>query len=106
MTTHLRPIERRVLAMRDSGMTDSEIGRRIRKSPERVSLIAEWAALPGRGMATTDGHLLSPIQRRILAMRSEGQTHAEIGHRFRRGETYVRQVEGLAHFRRYWELLG
>ena len=106
MTTQLRPIERRVLAMRDSGMTDSEIGRRIRKSPERVSSIAEWAALPGRGMATDDGHLLSPVQRRVMAMRSEGQTHAEIGQRLRRGEAYVRQVEGLAHFRQYLDLLG
>ena len=106
MTTHLRPIERRILAMRDDGLTDAEIGRRIRKSPERVSAIAEWARLPGRGQAERRQDVLSPVQRRVLEMRSEGQSHAEIGARFRRGERFIRQVEGLAHFREYQDLLG
>jgi DNA-binding CsgD family transcriptional regulator len=106
VSIHLRPIERRVLAMRDSGMDDAEIGRRIRKSPQRVSAIAEWAALPGRGVARSQDGVLSPLQTRVVAMRAEGQSHAEIGRRLRRGEHFVRQVEGLAHFRQYLDLLG
>lgn len=93
--------------MRREGLSDTEIGRRVRKSPERVAQIAEWAQLPGRGRPrTTDDELLSPIQRRVLAMRWEGQSHDEIGERFRRSGRFIRQVEGLAHFRRYRDLLG
>jgi DNA-binding CsgD family transcriptional regulator len=105
--SHLRPLERRVLAMRREGVPDTEIGRRVRKSPERVSLIAQWTELPGRGRS---GHprqdLLSPLQRRVVEMRAEGQSHSEIGEKFRRSERYIRQVEGLARFRQFRDLLG
>lgn len=107
MSDHLRPLEARILAMREEGLSDAEIGRRVRKSADRVAQIAEWAQLPGRGRAyRADDGQLSPIQRRVLAMRWEGQTHDEIGERFRRSGRFIRQVEGLAHFRRYRELLG
>jgi DNA-binding CsgD family transcriptional regulator len=112
MTTALRPIERRVLAMREAGMSDEEIGRRLKRSPEHVARIAAWATLPARQGQESDGAtrsrdgVLSPRQRRVMAMRSEGLSHAEIGRRFRRSERYIRQVEGLAHFRRYQDLLG
>lgn len=107
MTDHLRPIENRILAMRRQGLSDEEIGRRVRKSPGRVALIAAWAELPGRGRSERqDDRLLSPMQRRVLAMRSEGQTHSEIAERFRRSDRFIRQVEGLAHFRQYRDLLG
>lgn len=105
MNSHLRPIERRILAMRSEGVSDAEIGRRLKKSPERVSLIAEWAELPGR-RAVPRRTGLSPVQRRILTMRAGGQSHAEIGERLRRGPRYVRQMEGLAHFQQYQDLLG
>lgn len=104
-TDHLRPIEKRILAMRADGLSDEEIGTRVRKSPERVAMIAEWAQLPGRTGVERD-ELLSPRQRRVLAMRADGLTHAEIGERMRRSERFVRQVEGLARFRQYQDLLG
>lgn len=107
MTSHLRPLEKRILAMREQGLEDAEIGRRVRRSPERVGLIAEWARLPGRqGAASRSDELLSPMQRRVVAMRAEGQSHSEIGERFRRGPRFIRQVEGLARFRQYRDLLG
>lgn len=108
MTHQLRPIETRILAMRQAGLSDAEIGEKVRKSPSRVDMIADWAQHPARGSGATrpDDEVLSPIERRVLAMRAEGQSHAEIGERFRRTPRYVRQVEGLAHFRRYRELLG
>ena len=108
MTTKLRPIETRVLAMRQEGLSDEEIGRRIRKSPERVAMIADLAVHPARtsdGRRDDDGGL-SPRQKRILALRAEGQSHAEIADRFRRSPRYIRQLEGLAHFQKYRELLG
>lgn len=107
MTTHLRPIETRILAMREEGLSDAEIGEKVRKSPERVGMIAEWAQLPSRGSGVPrEDELLSPMQRRVVALRSEGESHEEIGARFRRSGRFVRQVEGLARFRQYRELLG
>lgn len=107
MTLQLRPIETRILAMRQEGLSDEEIGRRVRKTPEHVARIAEWATLPARGSGDRreqDG--LSPIEKRVLDLRAEGESHAEIGERFRRSPRFIRQVEGLAHFRKYRELLG
>jgi DNA-binding CsgD family transcriptional regulator len=107
MTLQLRPIETRILAMRQQGISDEEIGRRVRKTPERVAKIAEWATLPARGSGETredDG--LSAMEKRVLALRAEGQSHAEIAERFRRSPRFIRQVEGLAHYRKYRELLG
>ena len=107
MTHQLRPIETRILAMRQAGLSDAEIGEKVRKSPSRVDMIAEWAQHPARGTGVErEDEVLSPLARRVLAMRAEGQSHAEIGERLRRTPRYVRQVEGLAHFRRYRELLG
>lgn len=108
MTMHLRPIETRILAMRQQGMADEEIGRRVRKTPERVAMIADLATHPGRGNGreSGDGELLRPVERRVLALRAEGESHAQIGERFRRSPRFIRQVEGLAHFRKYRELLG
>lgn len=107
MTLKLRPIETRILAMRQQGLSDEEIGRRVRKTPEHVARIAEWATLPARGTGTpreNDG--LSAIEKRVLDLRAEGESHAEIGERFRRSPRFIRQVEGLAHFRKYRDLLG
>jgi DNA-binding CsgD family transcriptional regulator len=105
--THLRPIERRVLAMRADGLTDADIAGKIRKSPDLVSKMAEWAQLPGRDASrVVDDHLLTPLERRVVAMRDEGQSHGEIAERFRRSARFIRQVEGLARYRQYRELLG
>lgn len=108
MTMQLRPIETRILAMRQQGLSDEEIGRRLRKTPERIAMIAEWATHPGRGSGASprDGRPLTPMQTRVLALRSEGESHAQIGQRFRRSPRFIRQVEGLAHFQKYRELLG
>ncbi len=39
-------------------------------------------------------------------MRAAGETHEEIGAKFRRSARFIRQVEGMAHFRRGVELLS
>lgn len=108
MMENLRPIERRILEMRRQGLSDEEIARRVRKSPERVRMIAEWATHParGRGVRPRDERGLSPRQARILELRSRGESYEQIAERFRRSPRYVRQLEGLAHFQKYRELLG
>jgi len=94
--------------MRQQGLSDEEIGRRVRKSPERVAMIAELATHPARGSGSggENGDSLSPLARRVLALRAQGESHAQIAERFRRSPRFIRQVEGLAHFRKYRELLS
>lgn len=107
MTLQLRPIETRILAMRQQGLSDEEIGRRVKKSPQHVARIAEWATLPSRGSGgPREGDGLSAMEKRVLALRAEGESHAEIAERFRRSPRFIRQVEGLAHFRKFRDLLG
>lgn len=104
MKQHLRPIERRVLAMRDAGLSNEEIGRRIRRSPEHVARIIEWTDLPRT--APPIRRRPRAIERRVLAMRAAGDSHEEIAGRFRRSARFIKQVEGLAHINHGRELLG
>lgn len=104
MQSHLRPIERRVLAMREEGMPVSEIAERINRSPDHVERMIRWTEIP----RSRPARKRSPraIESRVLALRSRGESHEEIGRRLRRGSHFVRQVEGLAHFRMAMRLLG
>ena len=101
---HLRPLERRVLGMRDDGVDIDEIGRRIRKSPQRVERIIDWTSIPRPNPPA--GRSPSAVERRVLALLDAGETHERVGQRFQRGTDYIRQVEGLAHYRLGLELLG
>lgn len=101
---HLRPIERRVLDMQRDGLGVAEIASRIKRSPEFVERMISWTEIPRNGR-TTDRHL-TPIQQRVLALRATGETREEIASRFKKGEAYIRQVEGLAHFKESQRLLS
>ncbi len=101
---HLRPLERRVLGMLDDGVDIDEIGRRIRKSPERVERIIGWTSIPRSNPPVRRSP--SAVERRVLALLDAGETHEEVGRRFRRSADYIRQVEGFAHYRLGLELLG
>ena len=46
---HLRPIERRLLDMRDQGMAVDEIADRMKRSPAHVERMLEWTAIPRTG---------------------------------------------------------
>jgi DNA-binding CsgD family transcriptional regulator len=63
-----------------------------------------WTEIPRAG--NTPDRNLTPRQRRVLDLRAEGQTHEEIAARFKKGERYIRQVEGLAHFKESQRLLS
>ena len=100
---HLRPIERRVLDMRQNGVKTEEIARRIRKSPERVEQIVAWTSIPRSRPPTRRSP--SAIEQRVLAMLGAGESHEQVGERLRRSPANVRQVEALAHYRLGLELL-
>ena len=100
----LRPIERRVLDLRDDGVSIDEIAARFNKTPSFVERVVSWTSIPRSG--STSDRQLNPIERRVLDMRSEGETHEEIATKFRKTERYIRQVEGLAHFKEGQRLLS
>jgi DNA-binding CsgD family transcriptional regulator len=104
MSPNLRPVERRVLAMKDAGMSTEEIGRRMKRSSRHVSQIITLTDIPRRARLPISG--LRPLERRVLAMRNQGLSHEEIGQRFRRSSGHIRRVEGLAHYRMALELLS
>lgn len=101
---NLRPIERRVLEMQEEGVVIDEIATRIKKSPEFVERLITWTEIPRNGSSTDRD--LTPIQRRVLDLRAEGESHEEIASKFKKGEDYIRQVEGLAHFKESLRLLS
>lgn len=101
---HLRPIERRVLDMQREGVGLDDIATRINKSPEFVERLITWTEIPRNGNSTDRD--LSPMQRRVLDLRAQGESREEIASKFKRGEDYIRQVEGLAHFREGLRLLS
>ncbi|GEM_PF-601828 len=104
MTEYLRPLERRVLAMRAEGLDPAAIGRRLRKSPAQVERIIEWTRIP---RSRPPMRRRPPaIERRVVDLRAAGESHEEIARRFRRSPEFIRRVEGLAHFRKALELLG
>lgn len=100
---HLRPVERRVLAMQDEGVHIEEIARRIDKTPAHVERVIEWAEIPRSGPPARRSP--TAIERRVMEMRADGESYAEIGARFKRGPKYIKQVEGLGHYTLGLELL-
>ena len=101
---HLRPIERRLLDMRDQGMAVDEIADRMKRSPAHVERMLEWTAIPRTGSSRERD--LRPVERRVLDLRAEGHSHDTIGGLFNRSARSVRQIEGLAHFKEAQRILS
>jgi len=93
----LRPVERVVRRLVDSGVGLAEVAWRLRRSPRSVKQILELSTRT-RTVAHSPVSLeaLRPLERRILAWRAEGASYAEIGARFRRSPAFIRRVEGVA----------
>lgn len=96
--SELRPVERRVLRLTEQDVERAEIARRFRRSPGFITRLIELAELPGRAAKPHDGPL-RPLERRILGLRDEGLSHAEIGSRFLRSPAFVERVEGFAQYK-------
>lgn len=101
---HLRPIERRVLDMHEDDVPVAEIAARIKKTPEFVERMLGWTDIPRNG--GDNDRDLTPVERRVLDMRANGESHAEIAAKFKKTERYIRQVDGLAHFKEGQRLLA
>lgn len=99
----LRPMERRVLRMREAGIPVDEIASRMKRSPEFIERVLQWTEIPRR--RKTRDAVLTPLERRVLAMSIEGEDTETIARKFKRTERFIRQVEGLAHFRKGLDLI-
>jgi DNA-binding CsgD family transcriptional regulator len=101
-TTRLRPVERRILAMRSDGHTLHDIAGRLKRSPEHVERMIRWTEIP---RSDEPYKFTGALEARVLALREQGMDYEEIGRRFKRSARNVRLVEALAHYRRALSLL-
>jgi DNA-binding CsgD family transcriptional regulator len=97
----LRPIERRVLALKEAGMPDAEIARRFRRGRRFIEQVESLARLDGRhaDQRSRRPGALRPVERRILAWRDRGVSPEQLGERFRRSPEFVSRVEKLARYK-------
>lgn len=93
-----------MLHLHSGGMSVDEIATRFRKTPGFVRRVIDWSAIPRSG--SSQEHHLRPLERRVLAMRAAGESHDQIASRFRKSVRFIRQVEGLAHFKEGQRILG
>ena len=100
----LRPLERRILTMRSEGVTIAEVANRIKKSPRFVERVIEWTEIPRSKPPTR--RLPTPLESAVLRLRADGESHEAIGERFRKSGRFIRQVEGMAHYREGIRLLS
>jgi transcriptional regulator len=97
----LRPIERRVLAMKEEGVSDAEIAHRFRRGRKFIEQVEELATLDGRDAKRRRRRAgsLRPVERRILTWRDQGVSADELAERFRRSPEFVARVERLARYK-------
>jgi DNA-binding CsgD family transcriptional regulator len=97
----LRPIERRVLALKEAGVPDTEIARRFRRGRRFIEQVESLARLDGRDAdkRTRRPGALRPVERRILSWRDRGVSPEQLADRFRRSPDFVRRVERLARYK-------
>jgi transcriptional regulator len=97
----LRPIERRVLALKEAGVSDTEIARRFRRGRRFIEQVEEMGNLDGRDAERRRRRpgSLRPIERRIRHWRDRGVSTDEIAERFRRSPDYVARVERIARYK-------
>jgi DNA-binding CsgD family transcriptional regulator len=100
-TAKLRPIERRVIAMKRAGFTEAEIARRFRRSPGFIRQVDRLANLEERhpDLRRRQGGPLRPVERRILRWRERGVALEDLAERFRRSPEFVARVEHLARYK-------
>lgn len=96
---HLRPIERRLLRLRDEGVDYDELGRRFARSPEHIQRVLDLALLPSRSGPRPPGDILRPVERRVLRWREQGVELDEVAERFGRSPRHMAQVERLAQYK-------
>ncbi len=114
--SHLRPVERRMMALREAGHDEAAIAVKFRRSRRFVRQVLALGSLRdstrGDSSSARPGEVralkgeLSPRQRVVLRWRSRGASYAEIASRLRRSPSYVRRLEAIALSRSTRRLTG
>ncbi len=95
----LRPLERTVVRLADSGMSPADIAWRFRRSPRHIQRILELTRIPRSPQDRPEPGTLRPIERCILNARERGTETSEIAARLRRSPDYVERVTKFAHYK-------
>lgn len=95
----LRPKERVIKRLADSGMSESEIAWRFRRSPGHIQRTLRLIDIPRPPRVGAVRSTATAVERTVLKARDRGVTHAEIGARMRRSPGFVARVEHLAALR-------
>lgn len=99
----LRPIERTVRRLRESGLSSSDVAWRLRRSPGYVERVESLSRIE-RSVGDADGAPadragLRPIERCVLSALEGGSGYPEIAARLRRTPDYVSRIERFANLR-------
>ena len=94
---YLRPMERRVVAMKADGVSTAEIAKRLNKSPTHVARMLRWIEIPRNRPAPH--RYPTALESRVRHMRAEGLSHAEIGRRMGRTASFSERIEHLSALR-------
>ena len=96
--SHLRPLERRVCRLAESGVVPDEIGRRFKRSGTHIEQVLLLSGLPDRNAPQLHEDL-TPLERRLIRWRDQGAPTAEVAARFRRGPDNIERVLALADYK-------
>jgi DNA-binding CsgD family transcriptional regulator len=99
MADGFTPMERRMVRMARSGVEQSEIAHRFRKSPGFVRRVIDLAQVPRGHRDGQSGEKLRPLERRVLKWRADGASLADVASRFRRSPRSIEQIERLANYK-------
>jgi DNA-binding CsgD family transcriptional regulator len=97
----LRPIERVIARLRESGLEIPEISRRVGKKPGTVTRILRMIDLRvGSPMSQRVGDsMLRPLERVVIKLSARGESYGEIGNRLGRSGAHVRRIESYAQLK-------
>ncbi len=102
----LSPIQRVIRKQLEDGATVAEVATSLRKKPGTVRRIAELADyVQESGMErdfsrSTSEDGLRPIERRVMAMRTDGERLGDIAAKFRRSPHHILRIEQFAQMKR------
>lgn len=98
----LRPIERVVLRLSESGESVPDIARRIGKRPgtvERILTMIDYKKDIVGGERPSRETLLTPLERVVVRLRAKGENYGEIGSRLGRSGVQIRRIESYISFK-------
>ena len=93
MSTHIRPLERRVRDLRESGVSYDEIAWRFRRSPGFIRRVSELSEIKRPSTGDSPTSTLRPVERVVRSSAERGLSTNEIAARLRRSPAWVRRVQ-------------